>query len=544
MNSKVIKESSLQIPEEIKKLHERLLFKKDRLNEKEEEINFLNIEIEELKNQLTEFYDFNSSAFLTIDKNYSIQAVNFQSSLLMNYERNELINKNFFNFVSTFQHNTLKKCIHDLIEKEVKQDCELELLVKGGTRKYIKIECLFTKDKLILLLLRDMTYVRQLESQQIQLNQSLETVTNLLQNVSDAIATLDKEFYFKIINPSFIKFFSRIFAIKIQTGMNFLTLISDLSEYKQQLITACYQALLGEETTILIENSSELDEASFCFEINFNPIYNHSFQKNEIILLIKDLTEFYLQKKLKMKEQAKLAHAIRLNTMEGMASALAHEINQPLTAIFLYSQTCLLQIKAHVEKNKLDPGPLVLLNKIISQAKHASEVMSRMKSFIYQDVHFPEKANINLLIQDTMIFLDYELTHSKLKINLILEEELPQLDIDRIQIMQIIINLIRNSIEAMQENINQVPELTIQTKNKDECIEIHFHDNGPGIIPEHKDKILHSYFTTKAQGTGLGLTICRNLIEAHGGKLYVQNHDGTGAWFICTLPKQPGAMKH
>ncbi|QLZ68174.1 PAS domain-containing sensor histidine kinase [Legionella sp. PC1000] len=176
MNSKVIKESSFQIHEEIKKLHERLLFKKNRLNEKEEEINFLNIEIEELKNQLTEFYDFNSSAFLTIDKNYSIQAVTFQSSLLMSYERNELINKNFFNFISTFQYNTLKKCIHDLIEKVVKQDCELELLVKGGTRKYIKIECLFTKDKLILLLLRDLTYVRQLESQQIQLNQSLGSV--------------------------------------------------------------------------------------------------------------------------------------------------------------------------------------------------------------------------------------------------------------------------------------------------------------------------------------------------------------------------------
>ncbi|HHF7390969.1 TPA: PAS domain-containing protein, partial [Legionella anisa] len=304
MNSTIIKESSFQINEEIKKLHEQLLFKRNELNEKEWEINSLNVEIEELKRQFTEFYDFNPSAFFTIDKNYLIKAVNFQSASLLNYDRNELLNKNFLNLISSFQHNTLKKCIHNLIEKKVRQGCELELLVKGGTRKYIKIECLFTKDKLILLRLRDITYVRQLESQQIQLNQSLETVTNLLQNVSDAIATLDKEFYFKIINLSFIKFFSRIFAIKIQTGMNFLTLISDFSEYKQQLIMACYQALLGEETIILIENSSESDEASFCFEINFNPIYNHASQKNEIILLIKDLTEFYLQKKLKMKEQA------------------------------------------------------------------------------------------------------------------------------------------------------------------------------------------------------------------------------------------------
>ncbi|WP_412757542.1 ATP-binding protein [Legionella bozemanae] len=538
MDLTVNRELFAPIPEEIKKLQEQLLLKQKELNKKDWEIDFLNSEIDELKNQFIEFYDFNSTAFFTINKNYLIQSVNFQGAILLNYDRNQLIHKNFLDLINPFQKNNLEKCIHTLMEKKIKQVCELELLQKGGKRKQVRIECLVTKNEhLIRLILKDITYVRQLESQQIQLNRSLETITNLLQNVSDAIATLDKEFYFKIINPTFINFFSRIFTIKIQTGMNFLTLISNFSEYKQQLIKACHQALLGEETTILIENSSELYEANFCFEINFNPIYNHSSQNNEIILLIKDLTEFYLQKKLKMKEQAKLAHAIRLNTMEGMASALSHEINQPLTAIFLYGQTCLLQIKEHIEKNKLDPSPLALLNKIILQAKHASEVMSRMKSFIYQNVHFPERADINTLIQDTMIFLDYELTHSKLKINLILEEELPKLDIDRIQIMQIIINLTRNSIEAMQENTSQAPELTIQTKNKDEYIEIHFRDNGPGIIPEHKDKILHSYFTTKAQGTGLGLTICRNLLEAHGGKLYVQNHDGIGAWFICTLPK-------
>jgi two-component system sensor kinase FixL len=536
MNSDSIRESSLQIQKEIKKLQEHLLFKHKELYGKEREINSLNLEINNLKTQLTELYDFNSAAFFTIDKNYLIQAVNFQGTLLLNYERNQLIHKNFLSLIAFFYQNTLKKCIQTLIEREVKQVCELELLQKGGERKHVIIECIFTKDELILLSLKDITYIRQLESQQLQLNQSLETFTNLLQNVSDAIATLDKEFYFKIINPSFVNFFSRIFAIKIQTGMNFFTLISDFSEYKQQLINACNQALLGEGTTILIENSNQSYETNFCFEVNFNPIYNPSSQETEIILLIKDLTEFYLTKKRRMKEQSKLAHAICLNTIEGMASALAHEINQPLTAIFLYSQTALLHIEEVRKKNKVDERLLSLLIKIVSQTEHASEVMSRMKSFINKDVYSPEEADINALIKDTMVLLDYELTYSKLKINLKLAEGLSHLCIDRIQVMQVILNLAKNSVEAMQDTTDS-PELTIQTINKNEYIEIHFRDNGPGISPEYKDKILHSYFTTKPQGTGLGLTICRNLIEAHGGKLYVQSHNDVGAWFIFTLPK-------
>ncbi|WP_454780429.1 ATP-binding protein [Legionella sp. WA2022007384] len=537
MDSTVIEESSSQIQKEIKHLQDRLLFKRNKLNEKEQEISSLHTEIDELKNQFMEFYDFNSSAFFTIDENFLIHAVNFQGALLLEYTRKQLINQNILNFINPFHENTLKKCVQSLIKKNVKQVCEVELLQKGGNRRYINIECFFTKDKLILLLLRDITYIRQLESQQVQLNQSIETITNLLQNVSDSIATLNSEFNFKVVTPSFINYFSKIFALRIERGMNFLTLISAFTEYKQQFTQACHQALLGIGTSILIENPCGIPEANFCFEINFNPIHNHTTQNTEIILLIKDLTEFYLQKKLKMKEQAKLVDSIRLNTMEGMASALAHEMNQPLTAIFLYSQTCLLQIKKLVEENQLDPNLLSLMNKIITQAKHAGEIMKRLKSFIYQDVYLLELTDLNSLIKDTIIFLDYELTNSKLKINLELDQDLPQINMDKIQIMQIIINLTRNSIEAMQEIPNHTPELTIQTKNEEEHVEVHFRDNGKGVIPEHIGKIFNSYFTTKKQGTGLGLNICKNLIEAHEGKLSIRNHNGTGAWFVFTLPK-------
>ena len=530
-----INHESISLLHEIKVLQEQLQFKQRMLHEKDREINAFNEQIESLKNQFTEYYNFNPSALITINQNYIIQTVNFQAALLLNYDRGLLVNKNFLNLINIYQQSILKKRIKTVLERQIKQICEIELLPKGGERKYVRIECFIAKEGQIELILDDITVIRQLESEQIQLKQSLETFTHLLQNVSDAIATLDKEFYFKIINPSFVRFFSKIFALKISAGMNFFSLISDFSEYKQELINACNRALLGEETTILIENYNDSREANFCFEINFNPIYNPSSQKIEIILLIKDLTTFSLKKQLRMQEQSKLTHAIRLNTMESMASALAHEINQPLTAIFLYAQTCLLQWENN-KQHQTDNNLLNFLNKIISQAQHASKVMSRMKSFIVQNECYHEETDLNSLIKDAMIFLNYELTYSKLKVSFQLDEELPNLYVDRIQIMQVILNLARNSIEAMQEEKNDAPELSIKTMSTDEYIEVHIRDNGPGITLEQQEKILNSYFTTKPQGTGLGLTICQNLVEEHGGKLYVKNSK-VGAWFIFTLPK-------
>ncbi|AYK03141.1 ATP-binding protein [Legionella sainthelensi] len=522
-----IQESSLQIQNEARKLREQLILNKKKLISKDQKINTLKLEIEKLKQQFSNFYDFNSAPFVLINKNYQIDNVNFQAATLLNYERNHLINTCFLNLMDVLPQKIFKECIQNLLEQGIKQNCELPLLQKGGEPKYLVIECNDIIDNLILLHIKEITYVRPLNSQQIQLNQSLETFSNLLQNISDPIAILDKEFCFKMANSTIFKFFSKVFTLKIEKGMNFLILISDLSEYKQ-LIEGCHQALAGQETSILIENLS-----GFYFEINFTPIYNISTKNTEIILLIKDLTNFYIKKKLKMKEQAKLAHAARLNTMEEMASALAHEINQPLTAIFLYAQACILESQKKENCGSFNLFPL--LNKIINQAKHAGEIMNRMKCFIHNDVYFPQTIDINTLIKDAIKFLDYEINLPKLKINLQLENNLPLLNIDRIQIMQIILNLAKNSIEAMESNPS--PEITIKTVNKLEYIEIHLRDNGPGINKEHKEKILHSYFTTKPQGSGLGLTICKNLVEAHKGKLLVQNSE-KGAWFIFTLPKE------
>jgi len=117
-----------------------------------------------------------------------------------------------------------------------------------------------------------------------------------------------------------------------------------------------------------------------------------------------------------------------------------------------------------------------------------------------------------------------------------LMDKLPKLMTNKIHIMQVILNLVRNSIEALESVQESDPKIIIETNHWEDFIQVHIKDNGPGIPKEFKNLILNTYFTTKHKGTGIGLGICRTLIEEHGGKLSIQQHEERGAWFTFTLP--------
>ena len=147
-----------------------------------------------------------------------------------------------------------------------------------------------------------------------------------------------------------------------------------------------------------------------------------------------------------------------------------------------------------------------------------------------------EETDINMLIKESLTILNYELLDIKLKITLNFTDYLPKIMINKIHIIQVILNLARNSIEALQSISAIDPELIIETRNVNNYIVVHIIDNGPGIHDEFQDTILKTYFTTKPQGTGIGLGVCRSLIEAHGGELSINKHSKKGAWFTFTLP--------
>ncbi len=229
-----------------------------------------------------------------------------------------------------------------------------------------------------------------------------------------------------------------------------------------------------------------------------------------------------------------LAHVHRLSTMGEMATGLAHELNQPLAAITSYAQGCVQRLRA----KKAKPEEMLdTMDKIAAEAKRAGGIIRRVRSFARKDNPRLALIDANAAIRETADLLGAEAHRRGVAIKLNLANPLPMVMADTIQVQQTVLNLMRNGIEAMDETVPAPPQLTIRTsKNGSDAILVTVEDNGHGIPPETLEHIFDPFFTTKESGLGLGLPICRSIVEAHGGRLWATCDAGNGTVFKFTLP--------
>ncbi len=230
-----------------------------------------------------------------------------------------------------------------------------------------------------------------------------------------------------------------------------------------------------------------------------------------------------------------LAHVTRVALMGEMGSGIAHEVNQPLTAITNYTQACLRFIGAE-NPDLVQLGDVLF--KIHQQALKAGQIIHRMKNFVSPRKIYRTNTDINTLVEDAVSLSATEVKQNKIRLELDLEKNIPEVIIDNIQIEQVLLNLIRNSIDALKDIPQKTPrQILIQTrlKNLNE-IEVKVNDNGSGINDAQKDKILTPFFTTKTTGMGMGLSISRSIIEAHQGIFDFKSKPEEGTTFYFTLP--------
>ncbi len=253
----------------------------------------------------------------------------------------------------------------------------------------------------------------------------------------------------------------------------------------------------------------------------------------EIQAASRDVTERVLDKKARLRGQ-QLAHVFRLSTMEEMASGMAHEISQPLAAIVNYTRGCV----RHLQKGHDDATQLTeIMEKAVAQAERAGEVIHRLKNFFCKGQLVKTTCKINSIIRETASFIRNELNTSKTKIDFDLMKDLPLISADKIQLQQVMLNMMQNAIEAMKEIDQHNRRIRIQTKPIDESvIEITVSDTGPGFSKEIITKVFKPFFTTKAHGRGMGLAICRSIIEAHGGQFTINPNTNNQSWIRFTLP--------
>jgi two-component system sensor kinase FixL len=255
-----------------------------------------------------------------------------------------------------------------------------------------------------------------------------------------------------------------------------------------------------------------------------------------IIAQVEDLTAEIQALEAERQHQDRLTHVARLSTLGEMTAGIAHEINQPLTAISMYAQSGVRMLDAGIPK----PERLrEALEKLSAQSLRAGAVIDRVQRLVRKQQSMFEEVRVNDLIGDILRLAESDARVNDTQISLHLADDLPTINADPIQIQQVLLNLIRNGIDAMRGiGCCHGSLLTITTRKLDGAVEVSVSDRGTGVGSELTDTIFTPFTTTKSNGMGIGLMMCRSIIDAHGGQLNYRNNPDHGATFYFQLPTE------
>jgi len=230
--------------------------------------------------------------------------------------------------------------------------------------------------------------------------------------------------------------------------------------------------------------------------------------------------------------QEKLVQVTRTQAMGELAAAIAHEVNQPLTAIVTNGNFCLRRLETATS----NPDEIrVAITEIVNDGNRASAVISRIRGLLTKGTSLRTRLDINQIIEDVTILLRREVRRSRVFLLTDLATDLPRVQGDPVQLQQVLINLVMNAVEAMRTSPYDGREILIRSAESPDGISVQVQDSGPGIEPELTNRIFEPFFTTKAEGIGMGLSISRSIIESTGGQLSVVSAT-RGALFQFTLP--------
>ena len=236
--------------------------------------------------------------------------------------------------------------------------------------------------------------------------------------------------------------------------------------------------------------------------------------------------------------QAELAHLARLNTMGEMASGMAHELNQPLTSLVGFAESAL----AGLDSGNLSEEDLRhVLHRVVSESQRAAEIIRRLRRLVRKREPEQSPTDLNEVVREVLEIVEYETEVLRCKVRLDLADGLPLVGSDRVQIQQVLLNLIRNGMEAMDSLPDDERVLTVRTEFDENVIRAAVSDNGLEIEEQTVSRLLEPYFTTKKSGLGLGLAICRTIIESHAGQLTVTSNADRGLTVAFTLRRSGSA---
>jgi two-component system sensor histidine kinase DctS len=247
-----------------------------------------------------------------------------------------------------------------------------------------------------------------------------------------------------------------------------------------------------------------------------------------------DITERKRARELVRQQEEKLAATARLVTVGEMASTIAHELNQPLSAIASYTTGCLnLLGEGELARGDLEEA----LRKTAQQTQRAGRIIRRVHDFVRKSEPTRAPVRMNAVVEEALGFADAEARKRRVRIQARLAEDDPQIEADPVLLQQVVLNLLRNAMDAMAGTPPERREIRVATEAGPLGVTVSIADRGCGISAEVREQLFQPFFTTKAEGMGMGLNICRSILELHHGRVWAEPQDGGGAVFSFSLPK-------
>jgi two-component system sensor kinase FixL len=325
-----------------------------------------------------------------------------------------------------------------------------------------------------------------------------------------------------------------VYSAEEVSGRNVSMLMSDPhsikhDEYIKHYLDTGEARVIG---LVLEETGARSDGSTFPLKLSVGEVKGEG--GSQFISIIHDLSEKRAGEEKVRQLEEQLLHADRLVILGELTAGIAHEINQPLTAIAAYADAGrhLIQRSSGGSPENIN----VICEKIAEQSRRAAEVVQRLRKLVQTGSVSKARHDINKIINNTILLFDYEVKKKFLKLDYFPAEGIDILYVDDIQIQQILINLVKNGLDAIRASGQKEGRITIRVKKIGKTVSIEVQDNGPGVSQADRRHLFESFFTTKPKGVGLGLSICKNIAAAHGGNLRYESPVEGGSRFTLTLP--------
>lgn len=254
----------------------------------------------------------------------------------------------------------------------------------------------------------------------------------------------------------------------------------------------------------------------------------------EYIAAVQDATQLRLSEETIDKARSELAHVTRVMSLGALTASIAHEVNQPLSGIITNASTCLRMLDA-------DPpnvaGARETSRRTIRDAHRASDVVTRLRALFGHKQVAVELVDLNEITNEVIALLRSELQRNHVKVQVEVDGDLPAVTADRVQLQQVILNLVQNASDAMKDVAQRQRQLVIKTeRDEGDGVRLSVQDSGAGFDPEAVEKLFQPFYTTKSNGMGIGLSVSQSIIDRHNGRLWATRNEGPGATFAFFIP--------